>query len=322
MKTKQIILAGVLGLCGLFGNGQSLLQATAAGTSGGLGAGITGPGNFIGDNTFYGHIAGDVAGQTYQNTYIGAYSGFSKNSGNYNSCLGFGSGTIIGRDNVCIGISSGSGDNGDNDGNSLPNNFSTYVGSYSGTNGGGNYNVFIGNGSGRGIRESNKLWINTSDAVVNLETPDSNPLIWGDFALDQLKFNAKVGIGFGFGNYPTTSGGVNVSKYNLFVKGGILTEEVRVSLANTWADYVFAKNYNLPKLNDVEAFIAKNGHLQNVPSAKEVKENGIELGEMAKIQQEKIEELTLYIIEQNKINEKQNALIEKLEARLNKLEIK
>ena len=69
---------------------------------------------------------------------------------------------------------------------------------------------------------------------------------------------------------------------------------------NPWADYVFANNYNLKPLNEVEAFIKKNGHLPNVPSATEVKENGLELGEMSKIQQEKIEELTLYLIEQKK----------------------
>ncbi|MBC8644628.1 hypothetical protein H9W95_12920 [Flavobacterium lindanitolerans] len=51
---------------------------------------------------------------------------------------------------------------------------------------------------------------------------------------------------------------------------------------------------------EVETFIKENGHLPNVPSAAKVAEEGLELGEMAKIQQEKIEELTLYLIEQNK----------------------
>ena len=53
-------------------------------------------------------------------------------------------------------------------------------------------------------------------------------------------------------------------------------------------------------LTKVEEYIAQNGHLPNVPSAKEITEKGLELGEMAKIQQEKIEELTLYLIQQNK----------------------
>lgn len=122
----------------------------------------------------------------------------------------------------------------------------------------------------------------------------------------------KVGIGTEENPIPITASGVDVSNYKLFVKGGILTEEVRVSLANTWADYVFEEDYVLKPLNEVEQFINDNGHLPNVPSAEQVKEEGIELGEMAKIQQEKIEELTLYIIEQNKINEKQSREIEEL----------
>ncbi|MEO8238063.1 MAG: hypothetical protein ABI576_08130 [Flavobacterium sp.] len=92
--------------------------------------------------------------------------------------------------------------------------------------------------------------------------------------------------------------------YRLSVKGKIRAEEIKVY--NTWADYVFAKNYDLKPLKEVEAFITTNGHLPNVPSAKEITEKGLELGEMAKIQQEKIEELTLYLIQQNKEIEKQS----------------
>jgi hypothetical protein len=127
----------------------------------------------------------------------------------------------------------------------------------------------------------------------------------------------KVGIGgnstTGFGSFPTTAGNVNVSAYQLFVRGGILTEEIRVSVNSTWADYVFNKDYQLKSLAEVEQFIKENGHLPNVPSAKTVKEDGIELGEMAKIQQEKIEELTLYIIQQNKE-------IEALKAKANEID--
>src|SRR5690606_30422515 len=145
------------------------------------------------------------------------------------------------------------------------------------------------------------------------------PLIWGDFALDQLKFNGKVGIGNSFGNFPTTAGTVNVSAYSLFVNGGILTEEVRVILKAQWADYVFEEDYNLPKLEEVETFIKENKHLPNVPSAKEVTENGIELGEIATIQQEKIEELTLYIIEQNKLNKEQSEQLKQQQSEIDEL---
>lgn len=111
-----------------------------------------------------------------------------------------------------------------------------------------------------------------------------------------LKDNGKVGIGTE--NTPNTIGASNISAYLLYVKGGILTDELRV--ATGWADYVFEDNYNLKSLSEVESFIEANGHLPNVPSAKQVEIEGISVGEMTKIQQEKIEELTLYIIELNK----------------------
>lgn len=161
---------------------------------------------------------------------------------------------------------------------------------------GGSGNIFIGSNASWYGSTNNKLIIDNSDT--------DKPLIWGDFAEDWLKFNGKVGIGYDFGDFPATAGTVDVEDYNLFVNGGILTEEVRVMLKSQWADYVFEEGYNLPKLEEVEVFIKENKHLPNVPSAREVKENGIELGEITKIQQEKIEELTLYLIQQQKeINE-------------------
>lgn len=198
----------------------------------------------------------------------------------------------------------------------------TFIGHKTGENYLGSYNVFIGNNCGNNVKGSRNIFIGVnagtfytstiSDKLVIDNSSTDKPLIWGDFAEDLLKFNGKVGIGYDFGIFPTTAGSVNVSAYNLFVNGGILTEEVRVMLKTQWADYVFEESYNLPNLEEVEQFIKENKHLPNVPSAKEVAQNGIELGEMAKIQQEKIEELTLYIIEQNKINKEQQREIDEL----------
>lgn len=91
--------------------------------------------------------------------------------------------------------------------------------------------------------------------------------------------------------------------YRLFVKDGIKTEKVKVEIAsvNGWADYVFKEDYNLMSLAEVENYISKNGHLPNIPSAEEIVEDGgFELKEMNIKLLEKIEELTLYIIDQNK----------------------
>ncbi|NOQ74688.1 MAG: hypothetical protein GQ574_21930 [Crocinitomix sp.] len=119
-------------------------------------------------------------------------------------------------------------------------------------------------------------------------------------------------VAIGTVNTPTTIGGQNISAYRLFVAGGILTEEVRVRTG--WADYVFADGYELPTLTEVGEFIDENGHLPNVPSAAQVEEEGIEIGEITRIQQEKIEELTLYMIEMQKEIE---ALKVRLEAQEN-----
>lgn len=96
----------------------------------------------------------------------------------------------------------------------------------------------------------------------------------------------------------TTSYTDGSEMYKLSVKGKVRAEEVKVY--NTWADYVFNSDYNLKSLVEVESFINENGHLPNVPSACEIEEKGLMLGDMTKIQQEKIEELTLYLIQQNK----------------------
>lgn len=155
----------------------------------------------------------------------------------------------------------------------------------------------------------------------NQEGNEPHPYISGYYGMDfftrgkrsvQIFSFGQVGIGLDSIAPPSTAGNVDVSNYKLFVKGGILTEELRISLQSTWADYVFRDDYKLPSLPEVENYIKENGHLPNVPSAKRVKEDGIELGEMAKIQQEKIEELTLYLIQQNKE-------IQELKAQLNKV---
>ncbi len=90
--------------------------------------------------------------------------------------------------------------------------------------------------------------------------------------------------------------------YKLYVETGILTEKVKVAVKGSpnWADYVFAKEYKLKSLSEVENFISAHQHLPNIPSAQEVVDNGIDLGEMDAKLLGKIEELTLYLIEQDK----------------------
>ena len=97
----------------------------------------------------------------------------------------------------------------------------------------------------------------------------------------------------GIGNY------IPVGDEKLAVKGNIRAHEIKVETAN-WPDYVFARDYKLPTLQETEKHIKDKGHLPGIPSAAEVKANGVDLGEMNAKLLQKIEELTLYIIDQNK----------------------
>jgi hypothetical protein len=97
---------------------------------------------------------------------------------------------------------------------------------------------------------------------------------------------------------------VTPSGYKLAVDGKAICTELLVRLVPNWPDYVFNQNYKLPGLNEVEDFIKKNNRLPGIPSAKTLEANGMNIGEMQKLQMQKIEELTLYIIELKKEIEK------------------
>jgi hypothetical protein len=102
-------------------------------------------------------------------------------------------------------------------------------------------------------------------------------------------------------NDGTVGIGTNDTKgYKLAVNGTIICTELKCKLYADWPDYVLNKKYSLPSLAKVERFIDKNNHLPGVPSAKELKENGLNVGEMNAVLLQKIEELTLYMISMNK----------------------
>jgi hypothetical protein len=92
--------------------------------------------------------------------------------------------------------------------------------------------------------------------------------------------------------------------YKLAVNGDAIFTKVKVKQYSAWPDYVFRNDHKLPSLNELEKYIQKNNHLPDVPSAREVEENGLDLGDNQAILLKKIEELTLYIIDINKKLEK------------------
>ncbi|MBC7643469.1 MAG: hypothetical protein H7174_14235 [Flavobacterium sp.] len=154
---------------------------------------------------------------------------------------------------------------------------------------------------------------------LNLTAPNEVPFPWGTSAANVvnrplfawengntqlMRIAANGNITIGTSLTPTA--------YKLAVGGKIIAEELKVQLQAQWPDYVFKKNYKLPTLAEVEKQIQDKGHLSNIPSAIEIEKNGFEVGEMVRIQQEKIEELTLYIIELNNKLELQNDKIKSL----------
>lgn len=120
---------------------------------------------------------------------------------------------------------------------------------------------------------------------------DARMILQGDDVL--MIDGANVGIG--------TS---NPGSFKLAVEGKIGAREVQVTITSPWPDYVFKKCYDLPPLSDVASFITTNEHLPEIPSAAEIQKNGQNLGEMNLLLLKKVEELMLYVIQQNQEIEK------------------
>ncbi|MDR9399241.1 MAG: hypothetical protein RI562_09270 [Salibacter sp.] len=108
-------------------------------------------------------------------------------------------------------------------------------------------------------------------------------------------FTMPVRIG---GNYADDE--IINSDYRLYVSNGIRTERVTVDYYGTWPDYVFTPSYDLKSFDELRSFIEEKGHLPGIPTANEVKEEGIDLAKTNKALLEKVEELTLYTLELEK----------------------
>ncbi|MFC1226714.1 hypothetical protein ACFE6N_23120 [Pedobacter sp. BG31] len=122
-----------------------------------------------------------------------------------------------------------------------------------------------------------------------------------------IKANGDVGIGTG------------MPREKLSVNGNIRAREIKVEATN-WPDYVFEKGYKVGTLEELESYIKANKHLPDMPTAKDIEANGLELGEVVKMQQKKIEELTLHLIEKDKQINNQNTKVKDLESRLDRQE--
>ncbi len=246
-----------------------------------------------GNNTAIGFGALNLNSTGALNVGIGAAALSQQTTGNYNIGLGFGSGyaNTTGSGNVSVGAYALYA------GTATANNLA--LGFEAGRLNNGSGNIFIGNGAGKSETGSNKFYI------TNVDTP--TPLVYGDFATKYL----AVGEVAAADRAAATSGG-----YRLLVKGGMITEKIKVAVAGSadWADYVFEPSYKMMPLEKVESFVKENKHLPNVPSAEEMAKNGLDVMQTSAKLMEKIEELTLYMIEMNKeikALKKENELLKK-----------
>ncbi len=268
------------------GSGSGISNVTSgtptSPTSGGLNVGL-------GTKTLQSNTTG--AG----NTAIGSNALLLNTTGYYNTAIGFASlfTNSTGAQNINIGSYSGFSSNGNNNIGigiaSLQTNATGSqnigIGTGAGYSNAGSNSIFLGFQAGYNEMESNKLYIANSNTTT--------PLIYGDFA---AKYLAVGEISVSERNAATTGG------YRLLVKGGMITEKIKVAVASStdWADYVFEPSYKLMSLDKVESFVKENKHLPNVPSAEEMAKNGLDVTLTSAKLMEKIEELTLYMIELNK----------------------
>jgi hypothetical protein len=297
------------------------------------------------NNTFLGMNTGHANTTGYQNVYVGMYAGLGGTTGNRNTYLGLCAGQNgNGSGNVFIGSFTGANEYGsnklyiDNSNTATPLIYGDFSTNQVGLNAlPGSFTLNVG-----GPINATGLYVNGSP--VSLGVTAVSPWTIDGTAVNYN--NGNVGIGI-ISNIPahkldvngtinatgyllngsalpttqwTTSGGTiyynggnvgigtaSTGSFKLAVEGKIGAREIQVTTTNPWPDYVFESNYQLMTLAELDQFIKVNKHLPNVPTAKEIETEGQKLGELNVVMMQKIEELSLHLIELSK-------KVEKLEA--------
>jgi hypothetical protein len=267
--------------------------------------------NTIGhDNTASGNVALNSNTTGSNNTAIGDQSLYSNTTGSNNTALGYKAGVSAGNWTNATAIGANA---------VVSNNNSLVLGN--------NANVGIGTSVPLFKLSVQSATIESNNNTDLLSLTGRNPVIafndennagYGYIKSitnapnpgysNGMEFGASPGYSIYFStNYEpvmmiTNTGNVGIGTsnpaYKLSVNGTIQSKEVIVQTG--WSDYVFDKNYQLRSLNEVDNYINQNKHLPDVPSANEVENNGVKVAQMDSILIKKIEELTLYVIDQNK----------------------
>jgi trimeric autotransporter adhesin len=342
------------GFAGFKNNGgiNNLFIGTAAGRENltgsdnimlGTNAGRLSTGN---SNTFIGAACG-YNNQGQNNLFIAAAAGQNNSTGEGNTFLGVSAGRFhtTGNDNTYLGVGTNSPTTG------ISN--STAIGAYASVSasnslilGSTSVNVGIGNSAPTAKLEitaaggSGLKFTNLTSGSAATATGGSNKVLSVDgsgnvilvalagavttTSVEQpVSDNWKEADGYLYNN--STNGvvikGTGLDGNSLIVKGGVLSKEVNVKVegSESWPDYVFQPSYKRMSLDEVEKFITVNKHLPNVPSAAEMAVTGNNLGKTDVKLLEKVEELTLYLLEMKKTNDAQSAELKALKQQVSKL---
>ena len=157
---------------------------------------------------------------------------------------------------------------------------------------------------------------NTSTTSAFLGTTDAQPFIVKTNDIERYRVTENGKMLIGSTSVPPGAAGNTL----LTVNGFIMSKGLKVTqLAVNWPDYVFEKDYNLMPLPDLKSFIKKNKHLPGLPTATEVEKNGFSVEEIQSLLLKKVEELTLYMIDQSQLLEKTQKENAKLKAEILKI---
>lgn len=292
-------------------------NGSGSGTTTGLGNTAIGDGSLLQNvtgtrNTAIGQYAG-VASTSDENVFIGFAADVTPTTPNLTNVVAIGARARVSQSNSIV----------------LGNNANVGIG----TSAPGNkLEIAQGTSGNSGLRFTN-LPVGTSVSRATTDkflTVNEN----GDVVLrrvDLSLLSIAVGIGGRLGATPWGMEGATISSgkspvaigdsalnvpagYKLYVADGILTEKVKVAVKNSdeWADYVFAQDYKLRSLDEVKQFVNEHKHLPGVPSATDVVKQGVDVGQMQAKLLEKIEELTLYMLQLKEENQQLKCKLDEL----------
>jgi len=250
-------------------------------------------------NTFVGHNAGQVVTTGKSNTYFGANAGGANVTGKRNTFVGqnSGIGSVNSDDNVYIGLNTGGPDRGSRN---------TFLGNQSGV-------LLADAGRDEPLHNATAIGYGAKAAVSNVLIlgQDASVGIGTSAPTSKLDVVADAPDESGLRLRQLTSASPAVGESDAFLSVNARGEVVkaryraRIGSVSEWSDRVFAPGYALRPLSSVAEFIGVHGHLPDVPSAERVVADGIDVAGMNALLLQKIEELTLYMIDLKKENQKQ-----------------